>query len=336
MQEKISYDSLQHLYETAMEVCRLEPWSVMEEDENFAVKAGPDGETFFASVIGSAGISRGLIFYRGAKGWNTFKRIREGILKAEDAIHEIDSLALDFDPWSEIDPEARKRLKRLGYGPGKGLLPSPRVYKPGRMPSLPDASDSETLTRLIRAALPVFHRSLREPEWLLGGPGHTLFNVQAGADQEIPEGEWLAPPELPAPETGVAPPDELMLARLKGKSFRTCPPWEIHMGDAGAAVGDAEGAFFPLVAIFADSTTGIIVGFALAPALEMPSLLPQECLKAMKTHGSRPEAIHVKKEEIVTWLGPVTEKLGIPVVLKKQLPRAQEAQRELQGFMRKR
>ena len=46
-----SYDMQKTLFEAAFEILQLEPWTFMEEDENFAVTTG--AETFYASVIGA-------------------------------------------------------------------------------------------------------------------------------------------------------------------------------------------------------------------------------------------------------------------------------------------
>ncbi|GEM_PF-5158152 len=335
MQEKITHEILKDMYDAAFEVLRLAPWDCMEEDENFAVRAGPQKEIFYACVIGSAGISRGIIYYRGARGWDAFERLTAGELPEVDAIQELDAIAVNFDPWKEIDPDSKKRLKRLGQGPGEKSYPSPLIYRPGKQPSLPNASDAGTITQLLRASLPVFRRSLREPEWLLEGPDDLLFHVHSGGNDENPAGEWLPLPDPYEQEIEVAPPDELTLKRLKGKPLKRCEAWEIHVGDSGAAIGDAKGSYIPMVAMFVDASTGFVAGFTLAPASEMPARLPQEFLKAIQVHGALPESLHVKREDVAAWLAPTVEKMGIPVVRKDRLPQAEEAQRALKGFLGK-
>lgn len=101
-------------------------------------------------------------------------------------------------------------------------------------------------------------------------------------------------------------------------------------------MADAQGAFFPVVSLFVDSVAGFIAGVALGPAEEMPEQLPRECLKAMQTHGRKPEAFLVCRENIAAWLKPMAKELGIPIVQKQELPMAEGALKELRGFMRTR
>ncbi|MDQ3000216.1 MAG: hypothetical protein M3Y08_02970 [Fibrobacterota bacterium] len=337
MQKTIPHTTLKTLYDIAQEVLRLAPWSYMKEDETFSLQAGPDGEIFYACVIGRAGISRGIVYYRGARGWDAYERVSNGTMTPEDAIQELDTLNADFEPWKNIDPDSKKRLKRLGFGPGSELLPSPLVYSPGKAPAPPNATDAETLIQLLRASMPVFRRSALDPKWLLEGPDDKLFRVLPGGDGENPAGEWLPLPEPSKPTHEAAPPDELMLARLKGKRLAPCRPWEVLVADSGATVkeGKGAGAYFPLVMVLADSTTGFVAGFTLVPAAEMAEALPRECLKAMQTHGAQPEAFHVNREDVAAWLEPVARKMGIPVLRKGSLPMAAEAHRSLREFLGK-
>jgi hypothetical protein len=87
-------------------------------------------------------------------------------------------------------------------------------------------------------------------------------------------------------------------------------------------VKEPDGAVFPLAAIFADSATGFIAGFALASAEEMPETLPHEVASAMEKQGARPEAFHVDREDVAVWLGPLAGALDIPVLRKDALPQA--------------
>lgn len=324
MANPISHDILKDFYDAAMEVQRLEPWTFMEEDEIFAVRAAPDAEIHYVCAIGSAGISRSLVFYPGAKGWKTYLRLHSGEMPPEEAVQELNTLNLDFEPWSDLDPESRKRLKRMGLGPGDGdFLPAPVVYRPGREPVPPNAEQLKLLTAMVRVALPVFKKSGDEPGWLLDGPieGH-LFHTGPGNDAAHGEGEWLPPPEAPEPYAEPAPPDRLAIGRLRKQPLRPCSPWEILVGNSGAAVKEPDGAVFPLAAIFADSATGFIAGFALASAEEMPETLPHEVASAMEKQGARPEAFHVDREDVAVWLGPLAGALDIPVLRKDALPQA--------------
>jgi hypothetical protein len=331
----IPYDTPKALYDTALEVLRLAPWEFMEEDENFAVRPEPEGETFYVSVTGSAGISRSLIFYRGARGWNTFERMRAEELPPDEAIHVLDTMNLDFEPWSHVDADSRKRLKRVGLGPDQPFLPVPILYRPGRAPAIPDVAEMESFTRLVKAALPVLRRSEEEPAWLLEGPAPGfIFHVRPGGEDDHPAGEWLPHPEAPEEEISTAPPDQFAMARIKNQPLRPCGPWEVHVGDSGAAVAEGEGAIFPLVGLFADARTGFVAGFALAPSHEMPSSLSRELLKAMDTHQAKPEAFHVQRDDIAVWLSAVSESFGIPIVRKESLPHAEEARQALRGALK--
>lgn len=330
----IPYDTLKAFYDTALEVLRLAPWEFMEEDENFAVRPEPEGETFYASVTGSAGISRSLIFYRGARGWNTFERMRAEELAADEAIHVLDTMNLDFEPWSHVDADSRKRLKRIGLGPGEQFLPVPLLYRPGKSPSAPDAQEMEKFTRLVKASLPVLRRSEEDPGWLLEGPGRgTIFHVLPGGGSGRPAGKWLPLPKAPEDEFPTAPPDQFAMARVRNQPLRPCSPWEILVGDSGAAVAEGEGAYYPLVAIFADNQTGFVAGFSLAPAQEMPAALERDLLKAMDAHKAKPEAFHVQRNDVSAWLTAISDSMGVPIVRKESLPRAEEARQALRGAM---
>lgn len=329
----IPFDVLKAFHDAADDVLALSPWEFMEEDENFAIPL-PGGETFYASVTGSADISHSIIFYREAKGWATYLKMRSGEADPGEILQEIHSLNLDFEPWSAIPPETRDRLKRIGLGPGQGLLPAPLAYRPGRRPTPPDRDELELLTRLTRIALPFLHAYEDDPGWLRKPPtpGY-LFHLNPEADADT-VGEWRPQPSAPEPARSAVPPDLFALGGLKERGLRKCSPWEVHVGDMGAVVRDPEGDYFPLSALFADAETGFILDAVVAKAEDMPAQLPQALMMAMEKQGAHPVGLHVNRDDVAAWLESIAGNMRIPIHRKKKLPQAEAAMKALRENMR--
>src|SRR5690606_19110574 len=94
MSKNVSYDALKAMYEPAVELARLEPWEFMQEEEAWVFKIR--GQTFYAMITGSEGLSRALVMYRGEPGYKLWQDSLLGIEVAEeDVAQRLDCLNVD-------------------------------------------------------------------------------------------------------------------------------------------------------------------------------------------------------------------------------------------------
>lgn len=83
-----------------------------------------------------------------------------------------------------------------------------------------------------------------------------------------------------------------------------------------------------------NSVGGFVAGAALTSAADMPEALPRELIAAMHKHQARPEALHVRRDDVAAWLEEISRSLGIPLLRKDGLPQAEAAHKALREAMK--
>ena len=127
--------------------------------------------------------------------------------------------------------------------------------------------------------------------------------------------------------------DEVRVQRIKKQASR-CGTWEGMCFWLQALVQE-QGLqpFYPLVAVWADAESGMILHHELSRPEQGAGILQTALLKAMEDQGTIPEQVEVSTATAVEILKPVTKPLGIVLSQRDDLPAVQTAVHWLQSSM---
>jgi len=135
-------------------------------------------------------------------------------------------------------------------------------------------------------------------------------------------------------ESGMTPRvDELRLQRIKKQAVRS-GVWEGMCFRLRTVVREGnENPFFPLVAVWADAESGMILHHELARPESGNGILQTALIQAMEDAGTVPDQVQVNATDALSVLKPVTAPLGIVLTEHEELPAVQTAVHWLQSSM---
>lgn len=127
--------------------------------------------------------------------------------------------------------------------------------------------------------------------------------------------------------------DEVRLQRIKKQATRA-GTWEGMCFWLQAMVQEqGEEPFSPLVAVWADGESGMILHHELSRSEQGPGILQTALIQAMEDSGTIPEQVDVRTSAAVEILKPVTKTLGIVISQQEELPAVQTAVQWMQSYM---
>ena len=118
---------------------QLAPWEYLEESDIFGVKTSVTGNTYFISVMGSAGHLRAISAYQGNRALEQFWKFQENTNAEPESILTIPHMILSYESKSNLDKAQIELFKETGIDHGKGKeWPDLRRIIPGLFPALPE------------------------------------------------------------------------------------------------------------------------------------------------------------------------------------------------------
>ena len=111
-----TYAQWQRLYELAIELKEMAPWTWMSEMDLFGLQNPKDGQLGFVSIMGELGEHFALALYRGPKGLAGFWSVAEGKnLELYPDIFQVPHLQASFEDRSTLTDQDRQLIKALGF-----------------------------------------------------------------------------------------------------------------------------------------------------------------------------------------------------------------------------
>ena len=339
-------------------------WEWMSDSELFGVKNPESGEIGYCCVLGALGEVYGLVVYLGSEGLEQHQKIQSGKLHAgsPDFAYSQSCLTAWFGGRSDLDDTDLKVIKelRLKYR-GSDTWPQFRSMQPGYIPWYLSEREAKFLTLCLEQARHVALDFEREPE-LLNPPAKNLHLVRvqgektaehsaspslsSGQQTLFPDviaspvhewnSQWLGPAPLVKATVSPFPIDEVRLQRIKKTSQAHRGIWEIDAFYTPAPVDGTTRPFFPYTLLYADQSSGFILGTALAEPSTWESEFLKTFLDSLEEHKLLPDELSFRKAELRELFGPLANQLEIAVKLTKKLPAVDRAKRELLKFMEKR
>ena len=323
----VPIDVWKNLYSAAAKFSSLRPWEKLHGLDLIAVRDSSTGEAGYGAVMGSGGTLFGFCSYRGAEGFDFYRRLINGEIdpEAEELFAMQNCLKLEFGPRSALWAEDHAVIRQLGLSfKGKHAWPEFRSFLPGYAPWFFTEVEARLFTLALDAACHHLEKvkkgeteeSLRDNECL-------VYSVVGGSSAQY-NARWEPWPILaPAP---IAVPI-LNLARINAilaKKPKVDSPWEADVFYLPSTIHDRERPYFMRLVVVCQQSSGFV--FMAEPSLPEPSvpqLLADAICSSIERHGFLPETIFMKRREEAAALAPLARALGVTTRVKKKLDAVQ-------------
>jgi hypothetical protein len=336
---KVSLSVWKELYAAAEQFKTAEPWNLLDDLDLICVRNPATGETGFGIVMGSLGTLFGFCLYRGAEGFDIYRKMvdEERSIDSDDILSMQNCLKVDFCSREEMEREDVAVMKQLGLAfRGKFEWPQFRSLLPRYAPWFLTESEAALLTLGLKAAYVhyrnidtgVFDDSLREDEFLMYTPVNDEQTEFTTTWEPLPvfTKAPLLPPVINLP----------VLSELKSKTLAQDTAWECNVIMLPSPIFEGERPFFMRMPALCHAITGIAFKTDVAaPDITDQQLLADTLCSAIKFQGVKPHTLFVKSKEMKDALMPLAGALGIQLKEKKTLPAVDNLKETLLGFMMK-
>jgi hypothetical protein len=329
------------LYDAAIRVKALAPWTWMTSTEFFAVRNPETDEIGYVSVMGELGEHLAVALYLGAEGLWGLLRMEgsdEEYAPPEDIL-STPHLQAAFMDRNDLTDQDRAQIKALGLKfRGRQAWPWFRSFRPGYFPWYLEAHEARFLAVALEQLLAVAER-LKRGESFLNEDGSLLIRVagQEGDALVWKDGRQAEPPPPPEPMTLRFRLDPELLAALRAKDA-WIPAVEIDLVFVQGGFG--ERGTRPRVAfelLIVEAAHGFIIGCEwlvadpdLATVYEQ---FPGAILRQLAALGVRPEVVRARSDILLDLLDEIADDLGFEVEACDELPYVDEALASQEEFL---
>ena len=305
------------LFEAAREFRDARLWKHLTDRVLFGIRVAETGPILHCAIMGAGGEVFGLAVYPGAEGLRAYERTL-AFMRAEGGDsnlslkQQLRALAVNFEHEEDLDEVDIDLIRDQGLivdGPQK--CPQFRSYEPGYVESLPNEKERSWLVVALNGAREFVDRLLDErlPDLdKLGQDEIVVLKPRTDAGGWAQEIETL---DRGSGQLGVPAVDKLRLRRLS-KSASRGGVWEAGAYWMPAADEDEDSKpYFPLLCIWADHNTDLVLHIKLATPAEGLGKLQTSGIEFMEKNTRIPEIILVRSDKAVHLLEPVTDVLQI-------------------------
>lgn len=325
-----SLEEARRLYQVAIRVKELAPWTWMDESEIFGVQNPETGELGFVSIMGMAEEHFAVTVYQGAEGLYGFWDLESGEVMANpQRLLEIPQVQVSFENREQLDKQDRDMIKKLGLKfRGAHAWPLFRSYRAGFLPWFVTAEEARFLTHALDQTLDVAPRVKDNPDLLYveddDDDESYLVRVprQQGDRLDWEDQIMRVPP--PEPERVPVVLDIEVIGQLKQLPQRNLE-LEVDLLSMPTPVGEkGERPFLPYLLLLADARSGMIVGFDMMKVEDslagMHGQVPMKLAHWLAQASVVPREIRVRSELLFELLNPLAKTLNIKVRQSDDLP----------------
>lgn len=325
-----------HTLDIAAGIRELRPWEHFAPDAILGVRDPISGETDWCTVMGHDDEVYGVAIYSGDAGYESLHRILHEEVDEFDAPIIQLCTTLVFGASAELIPATKRLLKGLGRSyRGAAAWPELLVHTPGLLPAPP--RDEATLRRLANALTGLAKLAPWATDDATGGacqvPGHAWTTTFPFGDAD----RRTAPlPKVGPRPVMTAPFDQLAASKLRSSSSPRRGRWMVDwFSGMGVVDGpEAQGQpFFTTHLFLLDVDSDLMVGVNVGRVSTVVADLQQLVLESAARQGL-PNALWVRRRELVPALQPLAQALGVSIEHKPELAEvAQHVFGEMMGFL---
>lgn len=324
------------VYELAVSVWQLEPWTFMDETDLFGVEEPETKQLGFVSVMGTLGEHRAVAVYQGAKGLYEFLSLESasGDLSPSRFL-DMPQVQLSFEKRNALEPADRELLRRLNLPAFKGdAWPLVRTYRAACMPWFAEPDELRLLSAALSQLLALAPRIERDATSLRPATGSgVLIRARSGKGSSSKWDESFVAIRAPEPDriTVRIDPDLIEDVRdlpdadhvLEIDCFRT----ETVIAEAGKR------PYFPYALLVCDAGSGLVLHADLldpTPSLiDMWAGAPERIARQLTNLGWIPQEIRVRDGILAQLMELIAPGFGFTVARASRLPSLDHAKASL-------
>lgn len=300
------------LYAAARAFNELQPWKQMTDDLLFGVMDPVSRRMGYCCVLGAVRQVFALALYRGAEGYDCYRKMR-GIGSAadfEDVMAENDCLMADFVDYEEVWKEDKAMMRVAGERfSGPNMFPVFRSTRPGRIPWHINRVEALVLAAALRRAGAVYKDCAAGTLDLASRPGSILC-----FDSEEAAGRWEPEPAPPGKDIGPVAVDSAAAMSIRTLPVRPGTIWEVDAAGTSSIVKDEEGPYFAKLALVVDRPTRFIFELNLFPPGDSATERTAGALTAaIQKTGFRPGKVVVRSQDLLVALRPLAAAFDVPL-----------------------
>ena len=309
------------IYNLAEELYLLAPWDYLEETDVFAVRTPSEGNSYFISIMGSAGQVYAISAYEGATALELFWELESNPDSNPESILVIPHLMLSFDYKKDIDAVYKKILKETGLDHGEHKRwPVLNRIIPGMMPAIPGASSLEDFAEILVQIIDVCSRAKLDPGFIHPDDHNDetyLFREQVRAGKKLIWNDVYerVKPESLSFKSIIDQSDIGVLTFLK----RTPAVLQAGFKMMPAPVREKnKPGYFPFIVMLTEKRSGFVEGFELLSPIpdyhSMVEKIPSIIVNMIKKLKFRPQRIEITDQVLYDILAPALLKCDIRVI----------------------
>ncbi|MBI2856287.1 MAG: hypothetical protein HYX93_05510 [Chloroflexi bacterium] len=316
--DEATLDEWNGLYDLAVQLKALAPWTWMDDDDIFAVQSPADGELSYGIVMGGGGEAFGLALFVGEDGFEAYRRLVEDETEPEslEAGAMLRTLSMTFVDRGELDRRDHQVIKALGLKfRGRNVWPLFRSQRPGYAPWYLEREEVLLLDIALRFTLEV-------AEGLRDGSVDLYERVDEDEVYTLityggePRRQWTSLPQEPAP---IPPPqpDVALLERLKEQSDG--PRGQLHVDCfllPTLIAEKQERPYYPRCLLVVQDD-GLIIGTEIMPPWALEAEQQQALVSSLERTGVIPASIIVPSPYVLRLVQPVADMLGAQAVVQE-------------------
>ncbi|WP_404405174.1 plasmid pRiA4b ORF-3 family protein [Jeotgalibacillus malaysiensis] len=318
-------ESLTELMQAMKKLDQAAPWTYLDDDQIFAIDYGHS--LYFASVMGSAGIEKGIALYEGRDGWFSIKAMLSG--DADYLQYNQRGMLATFNDRTELEDEDYRLIKESGIGfRGKKKWPSFLSFHPGYYPWFLDVDEYAVLTDLIEEILTVTEK-VKNGLNIVHPFNSGVIYLKVAGDWVEDEDRGVQVAEIErmyakhAPVLNMILPDEMDKLKQYPKSDQHLSLGCLYSREA-VQTAHGKRPFYPMNVFVYDHQTKQLNHIATYAEGYKPLLIQSALWDALKKKGALPQQLTVATKDW-HYLKPILDEL--PVKVKKV-----ERMKEMEGL----
>lgn len=310
---------------SAKNLYALAPWRWLYDADLIGVRDDETDTTYYASILGNAGIVYGLTVYPGDNALQWHYRVYDtnaaNAKRLEDETYFLmDSLNVFFEQKDQLEPEDRRPLDALHVAFPGSIAPYFRRYLPHYAPYLLDEADLRLLARLLPRITDIALRA-KDDDALLGAPegrkGEPIF-VTYKDEQGVWKDEFRTP-EIIEERKRFIRARPLQIARLN--EYETSDmEWQASFYSLPMPIGNKhERPYFPTLFLLVDKKSGAILCADVRRYGTHQRHAHETFINAVKNVGALPETVEVEGTEAYLAFKDFARVADIRLIRKKRI-----------------
>ena len=324
------------LYQAAIAVKEMAPWTWMSETDVFGVENPETGEPGFVSIMGEMGEHLAVAVYLGVRGLYEFWRFVElGEASSMQDFTRMPHLQAEFQDRTDLRKRDRDIIKALGLKfRGRKAWPLFRSYRPGYHPWFLEGHEARFLALALEQVQNIAPRFRENPAMLPREGQEYLVRVYQ-------DGEWQDRIKH-FPAESIQIPLYMNMKALEMLHQLPIQPvcLEVDLPIVPGGIGKrGQRPAFGFVLLVVESTSGWVLGSQACtadPSLdEMYGRVPMLLVEILAQIGLRPQEIVVRSDLLYQLLGVLAEELKFSIGWSQELPALEDAKQSLFSWLRR-